>query len=128
MLYLETIMQDDLLAKIESKKFTTLKNNKLSERTNVYHSMFRRDISSVLLVDGYSVLGRILYSSPNFPFLFNFSGKEILNLTIEDLMPSVISAFHKELIDNAVKYSNINKIFNGQKDMLLKGKSGGSRC
>ena len=125
MLYLETIMQDDLLAKIESKKFTTLKNNKLSERTNVYHSMFRRDISSVLLVDGYSVLGRILYSSPNFPFLFNFSGKEILNLTIEDLMPSVISAFHKELIDNAVKYSNINKIFNGQKDMLLKGKSGG---
>ena len=74
MLYLETIMQDDLLAKIESKKFTTLKNNKLSERTNVYHSMFRRDISSVLLVDGYSIIGRILYSSPNFPFLFNFSG------------------------------------------------------
>lgn len=125
MLYLETIMQDDLLAKIESKKFTNLKNNKLSERNNVYHSMFRRDISSVLLVDGYNVIGRILYSSPNFAALFNFSGKEILNLSIEDLMPTVISTFHKELIDNAVKYSNVNKIFNGPKDMLLKGKSEG---
>ena len=87
--------------------------------------MFRRDISSVLLVDGYNVIGRILYSSPNFAGLFNFSGKEILNLSIEDLMPTVVSTFHKELIENAIKYSNINYIFNVQKDFLLKGKSGG---
>ena len=40
-------------------------------------------------------------------------------------MPTVISTFHKELIDNAVKYSNVNNIFNQPKDKLLKGKSEG---
>ena len=125
MLYLETIMQDDLLAKSESKRFLNLKTNKLSERNNIYHSMFRRDISTVVLIDGYSVIGRLLYASPNFAQLFGFSGKEVLNLGVEDLMPNVISVFHKELIDNAVRFSSINKIFKGQKDMLLKGKTGG---
>ena len=125
MLYLETILQDDILARQEAKKFSTLKNNKLSERNNIYHSMFIRELSSVILVDGYSIGGKFLYTTPNFPTLFNFSAKEILNMCVDDLLPNVVAGFHKELVENAIKYSNINYIFNVQKDFLLKGKSGG---
>ena len=125
MLYLETILQDDILARTEAKKFSTLKTNKLSERNNIYHSMFIRELSSIILIDGYSTNGKILYTTPNFPALFTFSGKEILNMSIDDLLPNVIQTFHKELVDDAIKFSNVNYIFNSQKDMLLKGKSGG---
>ena len=125
MLYLELILQDDLLARQEEKKYTTLKNSKLSEKNNIYHSMFVRELSTVALVDGYSSNGKFLYTTPNFPALFNFTGKEILNLCVDDLLPNVISKFHKDLMDNAIKYSNINYIFNIQKDTLLKGKTGG---
>ena len=125
MLYLELILQDDLLARQEEKKYITLKNSKLSEKNNIYHSMFVRELSTVALVDGYSSNGKFLYTTPNFPALFNFTGKEILNLSVDDLLPNVVGKFHKDLIDNAIKYSNINYIFNTQKDMLLKGKTGG---
>ena len=87
--------------------------------------MFVRELSTVALVDGYSSNGKFLYTTPNFPALFNFTGKEILNLSVDDLLPNVVGKFHKDLIDNAIKYSNINYIFNTQKDMLLKGKTGG---
>ena len=125
MLYLETILQDDILARTESKKYSTLKTNKLSERNNIYHSMFIQELSSILLVDGYQNLGKILYTTPNFPALFLFTGKEILNMTIDDLIPNVVQIFHKDLIEEAVKYSNLNYTFKIQRDMLLKGKNGG---
>ena len=125
MLYLETILQDDILARTEAKKFSTLKTNKLSERNNIYHSMFIRDLSSIILIDGYSTNGKILYTTPNFPMLFNFSGKEILNMSVDDLLPNVIQTFHKDLVEDAIKFSNINYIFSTQRDMLLKGKTGG---
>ena len=125
MLYLETILQDDILARQEAKKFVTLKANKLSERNNIYHSMFIRELSSVILIDGYSMNGKFLYTTPNFPSLFNFTGKEILNMCVDDLLPGVVAEFHKDLIENAIKYSNINYIFNEQKDFLLRGKTGG---
>ena len=125
MLYLETILQDDILARTESKKYSTLKTNKLSERNNIYHSMFIQDLSSILLVDGYQNLGKILYTTPNFASLFLFTGKEILNMTIDDLIPNVVQNFHKDLIEEALKYSNLNYIFKIQRDMLLKGKNGG---
>ena len=125
MLYLETILQDDILARTEAKKYSTLKTNKLSERNNIYHSMFIQDLSSILLVDGYQNLGKILYTTPNFPALFLFSGKEILNMTIDDLLPNVIQSFHKDLIEEAIKFSNLNYTFKIQRDMLLKGKNGG---
>ena len=125
MLYLETILQDDILARTEAKKFSTLKTNKLSERNNIYHSMFIRDLSSIILVDGYSTNGKILYTTPNFPALFNFSGKEILNMSVDDLLPNVIQTFHKDLVEDAIKFSNLNYIFGTQRDMLLKGKTNG---
>ena len=125
MLYLETILQDDVLARTEAKKYSTLKTNKLPERNNIYHSMFMRESSTIILIDGYSSNGKILYTTPNFPGMFSFTGKEILNMSVDDILPNVIQVFHKDLVDNAIKYSNINVIFKTQRDMLLKGKTGG---
>ena len=125
MLYLQTILQDDVLARTEFKKYSTLKTNKLSERNNIYHSMFIQELSSIILVDGYQSNGKILYTTPNFPILFLFSGKEILNMNLDDLLPNVIQTFHKELIDNAIKFTNLNYLFKNQKNLLLKGKNGG---
>ena len=123
MLYLKTILQDDNTAKFEEKKFKLIKSNKLSEKNNIYHSMFKNDINSVLLVDGYTNNGKILYATPNFPFLYRFNGKEIINTPIEELLPNVIQPFHKDLMDNILKYSNINNIFNKDFDVYLKGKN-----
>ena len=125
MLYLQTILQDDVLARTESKKYSTLKTNKLPERNNIYHSMFIQELSSIILIDGYQTNGKILYTTPNFPILFLFSGKEILNMNLDDLLPNVIQTFHKDLIDDAIKFTNINYLFKTQKDLLLKGKNGG---
>ena len=125
MLYLETIMQDDILAKTEKKRFENLKSHKLSERTNVYHSMFIKDSSSVCLIDGYNIIGKILYTSPNFSNLFGFNQREISNYTINDMMPNIIASYHNDLIDNSVKYSNFSKIFKKPINALIKGKMGG---
>ena len=125
MLYLQLILQDDVLAKSESKKYATIKNNRLSERNNVYHTMFMNDLSAILLIDGHYNNGKILYTTPNFPSLFMFSEKELLNTSIDDLLPDVIQNFHKELMDDAIKYSNLNFLFKTQRDFLLKGKGGG---
>jgi hypothetical protein len=62
--------------------------------------------------------------TPNFPNLFAFNGRELLNTTIDDLLPDTIRSFHKDLIDNAIKFSNLNYIFKNQRDVLLKGKNG----
>ena len=102
-----------------------LKNKKLNEKNNIYHSMFLANTSSVLLVDGYMINGKILYASQNFAFLFMYNSKELLNITIDDLMPSVIQNFHKELVNDAIKYSNISYIFKAPKESLLKNKNGG---
>ena len=85
--------------------------------------MFKNDINSVLLVEGYTNNGKILYATPNFPFLYRFNGKEIINTPIEELLPNVIQPFHKDLMDNILKYSNINNIFNKDFDVYLKGKN-----
>jgi len=124
-LYLDSIIQDEFLSKEENKKYLALKSSKSQEQFNVYHSMFLLDSSSVLLIDGYLTLGKILYSSPNFSFLFMYNGKEILSFTIDDLLPSCIQAFHKELMEDAIKFSNINYIFKGPIDTLLKNRNGG---
>ena len=125
LLYLRTILQDDVLAKSEEKKYATIKNNRLSERNNVYHTMFMNELSAILLVDGHYNNGKILYTTPNFPTLFMFTGKELLNTSIDDLIPDVVQVFHKELIDDAIKYSNLNFLFKTERDFLLKGKGGG---
>ena len=124
-LYLDTIMQDEVLSKEESKRYMILKNSKIQERYNIYHSMFLFNTSSILLVDGYLTNGKILYSSSNFSLLFMYNDKELLNVTIEDLLPNAIQVFHKELVDNAIKYSNLNYSFKEPRESFLKSKIGG---
>ena len=124
MIYLETILKDDLLMRTEEKRFNSLKAEKLSERNNSYYSIFIQDLSAVLLIDGYSYNGKIFYATPNFPSLFMLTGKEILNTSIDDLLPDVIQNFHRFLIEDAIKYSNLGYIFKRQRDVLLKGKNG----
>ena len=124
MIYIDIILRDDFLSKNETKKYTILKNNKMEEKSNTYHSMFLYDTSSIILADGYLSNGKILYSSENFPLLFNYNVKELLGITIEDLLPNTIQPFHKELIDNGIKYSNINFIYKKQLNSLLKNKNG----
>ena len=123
MLYLKTILQDDILAKNEEKKFNLLKSNKFSEKNNIYYSMFKNDINSILLIDGYTSNGKILYATPNFPFLYKFNGKEIINTQIDDLLPNVVQSFHKDLIENSLRYSNLTDIFINAVDIFLKGKN-----
>ena len=125
MLYLESIIQDEILVNKESKNYMIIKNNKSREKYNIYHSMFILDTSAILLVDGYLTTGKILYASPNFSYLFMFSGKELMSLSIDDILPNIIQPFHKELIDHAIRYSNINHIFKQPRDSLLKNKTGG---
>ena len=124
-LYLDSILQDDLLLRTEEKKYNEIKINKLPEKNNTYYSLFEQEISSVLLIDGHSNYGKIIYSTPNFPSLFSFNGKEILNATVDELLPFVLQNFHKYLIEDAVKYSNLQYIFKNKRDVLLKGKNGG---
>ena len=124
MIYIEIILQDDTLMRSEEKKYNTLKTEKLSERNNLYYSLFLRDYSSVIISEGYSYNGKIIYTSPNFSSMFLFSGKEILNYSIDDLLPDVVQVFHKYLIEDAIKFSNLNYIFKNQRNVLLKGKNG----
>ena len=91
---------------------------------NKYYSMFIQEFSAVLLADGYSYSGKIFYTTPNFPSLFMFTGKEILNTSIDDLLPDVVQVFHRNLIEDALKFSNLIYIFKTQRNVLLKGKNG----
>ena len=124
MIYIDIILRDDFLSKNETKKYTILKNSKMEEKLNTYHSMFLNDTSSIILSDGYLSNGKILYSSENFPLLFSYNVKELLGITIEDLLPNTIQPFHKELIDNAIKYSNLSFVYKKQVNSLLKNKNG----
>ena len=124
MIYLDTILQDDVLVRSETKRYNTLKAEKLPERNNPYYMIFNQELSAVLLADGYSHSGKIFYATPNFPSLFMFTGKEILNTSIDDLLPDVIQSFHRFLIEDAIKFSNLIYIFKNQRNVLLKGKNG----
>ena len=123
LLYIDTIIQDAELAQKEEEKFIQYRNSLLSQKNNLYYTLFNKDVSSIILVDGYALRGKILYSTPNFGILFNFLPKEIINLYIYDIMPSIISEFHKEIEDESVKYSNLIDIFTKKIKMILKGKN-----
>jgi len=123
MTYINVILQDDILMRTEKNRFNSIKNEKLSEKNNLYYSMFDNDLSAVLLIDGYSFNGKIFYTTTNFASLFMFSGKEILNTTIDDLLPDTIQNFHRYLIEDVLKYSNLDFTYQKEKDVLLKGKN-----
>ena len=126
MLYLKVILQDDFLAKTEEKKNFSFKNKYLSLKNNTYFSMFCEEQSSFLLIDGANDANlKILYTTPNFTKLFLFSGKEMLNTSVNDLLPNVIQKHHKEFVDDAIKYSNLNHSFKNSKDILVKTKNNG---
>ena len=93
--------------------------------TNIYYSMFLLDSSCILLVDGYLTFGKILYATQNFSSLFMYNNKELINITIDDLLPNCIQVFHKELVDDAIKYSNLNYIYKRPKDSFIRNKNGG---
>ena len=123
LLYIDMIIQDERLKEQESNKYLTLKNSKLIEKNNLYHSLFQKDYCGVVLVDGYILLGKVLYTSNNFSSLFGFSQKDLYNIKINDLMPSNIASFHNELIEDAVKYSNMSNIYSKIKSFIFKGKN-----
>ena len=107
-----------------NEKSNTIKTEKLSERNNLYYSMFINDFSSVFISEDYSYNGKIIYTSPNFSNMFLFQGKEVLNYTIDDLLLDVVQTFHKYLIEDTIKFSNLSYIFKKQRNVLLKGKNG----
>ena len=120
MLYLNTIIQDEILSKEETKNYIVLKNIKFEEKDNIYHRMFLIDTSAVILLNGYLSNKKVIYTTKNFSFLFMFNSKELSSLTIDDLLPNIIKTIHKDLIDESIKYSNINYIFKEPRDTLLK--------
>ena len=124
LLYIDSVLKDHLLAKNEEKRFYSLQEEKLPEKDNIYYSLFNQELSSVLIADGYSFNGKIVYTTPNFPYLFMFSEKEIINTSIDDLLPDVVQNFHKYIIEDTIKNSNLAYIFKDQRDTLLKGKNG----
>ena len=124
LLYIDSVLKDHILAKNEEKRFYSLQEEKLPEKDNIYYTMFNQELSSVLLADGYSFNGKIVYTTPNFPYLFMFSEKEIINTSIDDLLPDVVQNFHKYLIEDTIKNSNLAYIYKDQRDSLLKGKNG----
>ena len=123
-LFLGSVLQDDVLVKSEEKKFNALQAEKSSEKNNDYFTMFNQEISTVLLAEGNTLNGKIVYTSPNFPYLFMFNEKEIINASIDDFIPDNIQIFHKLIVEDTVKYCNLSYIFKDQKDTLLKGKNG----
>ena len=123
LLYLNSIIQDDGFLKKEEKRYYDLQLDKISEKNNIYYSMFNQERSSILLSDGYSFNGKIVYKSPNFASLYMFNEKDLINITIEDLIPDVIKSFHRNLIENSLKNSNISYIFKKQKNSFIKGKN-----
>ena len=126
MLYLKVILQDDFLARSEEKKNFSFKNRLLRYKNDTYFSMFNEEQSSFLLIDGANDANlKILYTTPNFSKLFFFSGKEMLNTSVNDLLPNVVQKHHKEFVDDAIKYSNLGHVFKNNKDILVKTKNNG---
>ena len=122
-LYLKFVIQDEELAREEEKKFIRYKNFKLIEKDKIYYSLFEKDITSILLLDDNGNRGKIIYLTPNFFNLFNYHQKDLNTLTIHDLVPKYISLFHREIIQDTLKYSNLRKVFKKEKEFLLRGKN-----
>ena len=120
MLYVNSIIQDEFLAKEESSKYIILKSIQFQEKYKIYYRIFLNSISAVLLLSN----ERVIYTTKNFSSIFGYNEKEATSLVINNLIPNVIKGFHKELMDNAIKYSNFNNIYKEQKDSLLENNNG----
>ena len=124
MIYLDVILQDDFLKKEEIKKYKLKKAEYHADKKNFYFDIFNQEKCAILLCDGYSFNGKIFYYTPNFASLFGFTGKEISNISIDDLIPDAVQGFHKYLLEENTKYTNLMTIFKAKRSLLLKGKNG----
>ena len=124
LIYLDVILQDEFLKKEEIKKYKLKKADYLTDKKNFYFDIFNQEKNAVLLCDGYSFNGKIFYYTPNFASLFGFTGKEISNISIDDLIPDSVQSFHKYLLEENTKYTNLMTIFKAKRTVLLKGKNG----
>ena len=123
MLYVENIIQDYDLSQKERLKSNQSRNIKLFEKNNIYYQIFDKDNCAVALIDGYINNGKILYSTPNFPGLFNYQPKDCIGITIYDLQPPNVAKYHKEIVEYSLKYSNLTTIYNKYVRAVLKGKN-----
>ena len=124
-IYLKTILQDDELYKTELKRIDIIRKKKESDKTNIYYGLFFKDQSSILLVDGYSNMGKILYVTPNIENIFDYKINDLVNGNIDYLLPKTISEIHNELIDNTIRFSRLEKIFKKPLETSIKGKRNG---
>ena len=124
-LYLEKILQDDDLCKSEEKRINNIIDKKQGEKTNIYYGLFLKEQSSILLIDGYLDMGKILYVTPNFEKIFDYKNNELLAGKIDNLIPKTIAEFHNELIENSIRFSRLEKIFKKPLETSIKGKSNG---
>ena len=115
LLYLSKIIQDKEMALKEEERYQNFRNERLVYRNNFYYTLFNSDVLSVILVDGNQLRGKLLYSTPNFGFLFNFTPKELISAYIYFFQPTIISNFHKDLVDETLKYSNLSTTFKDKK-------------
>lgn len=124
LMYLDTIIKDEQLSKKEKKTLSTIKMQKYPEKDNIYYLLFDKELSSILLVDGNDMKGRVIYTTPNFESMYHFNPNEVINMPLELLLPNAIVSFHSIIMSEAIKYSNIRKIFAKQRDTYIKGKHG----
>ena len=123
--YLQDILQDDELFKTEKKRIGSIKTKKTSEKTNIYYGLFLKEQSSILLVDGYSDMGKILYVTPNFEKIYDYKNNELTTGKIDYLLPKTIAEFHNELVENSIRFSRLEKIFKKPLETSIKGKNNG---
>ena len=124
-IYLGIILQDDELVKSVKKSIQSMQNTKSSERTNIYFGLFWKDQSSILLVDGYFNMGKILYVTPNIENIFDYKINDLMNSNIDYLIPKTIAEIHNELIENTIRFSRLEKIFKKPLETSIKGKKNG---
>ena len=119
--YIKEILNDDFFLEKEQKNHNYLKNIVLPQKNSFYYRTFDSLNSAVLLSEFYEN-NKILYSTPNFKRIILLQN-EPNDLTINSLLPNVVSKFHNSLINESLFYSNLSQVFHDQKSVMLKTKS-----
>jgi hypothetical protein len=121
--YLNLVMDDEDKIRLEEKNFLEKQITFLREKGEIYKSLFSSG-SCVIIVDGHSTIGALLYTTPNFSRLFKIEQNQAINLTIHDLVPTALEQFHHEVVINGIKYSNLTTIFSKQRILYVRGENG----
>lgn len=125
MLYLNIILEDNEQIEQVRKDYNNNKLFKNESEDDLYHSMFNKESASVLLINGNSSeKGKILYATQNFFDLYGYYLRDVLNMSLDDLLPHSVKPFHNELIYNSIYYSHSYRCFLKEKDIFIRVKSG----